>query len=115
MGLEVMGRLPEGARAMLEVPVVFYEMLHARHQLAKVRMNRECTTAFIPVNPRGRTRFDEILFPARSRAKMRLLVHIPERMRKRTYRVAVRQLWEGEEVGRVTWQLQPQQTLKEVE
>jgi serine protease len=109
MALEVLGKLPEGARAMLEVPVVFYEMLHARHQLGKVAMNPDCTTAFIPVNPHGRMRFGEVLFPAKSRMNLRLLVHIPDTHRKRTYRIAVRQIWEGEEVGRVTWQLQPRQ------
>jgi hypothetical protein len=114
MALEIVGKLPEGARAVLEVPIALYEMLNERYQLARFPMNRDCTTAFIPVNPRGRMRLGEALFPARSRLPLRLLVHIPERQRRRTYRMAVRQLWKGEEVGRVTWQLQPRRLPRKV-
>jgi hypothetical protein len=46
---------------------------------------------------------------------MRLLVHIPKQHRKRSYQIAVRQLWKDEEVGRVTWRLQRRRTLKELE
>lgn len=38
---------------------------------------------------------------------LRLLVHIPEEFREHRYDVAVRQLYEAEEVGRVTWRLVP--------
>jgi hypothetical protein len=40
-------------------------------------------------------------------------VHIPEEHRKEAYQIAVRQLWEREEVGRVTWQLQRKKNVKE--
>jgi hypothetical protein len=59
--------------------------------------------------------FGEVLFPAKSRTEMRLLVHIPKQHRKRSYQIAVRQLWKDEEVGRVTWRLQRRRTLKELE
>jgi hypothetical protein len=55
--------------------------------------------------------FGEVPFPAKSRTAMRLLVHIPEEHRRRVFRIAVRQLWQGEEVGRVTWQLQPKRDI----
>jgi hypothetical protein len=108
MALEVIAKLPEGARVLLEVPLVFYELLHEKHQLGKITIDRKRGVAFIPIKPHGRMRFGEILFPAKSRAALRLLVQIPEEFRKRTYQIAVRQLWKGDEVGRVTWQLQPQ-------
>jgi serine protease len=113
MALEVIGRLPEGAKAKLEVPLDFYELLHEHHQLGMVPIDRKRTVACIPLNPHGRMRFGEVLFPAKSRQAFRLLVHIPERRRKETYQIAVRQIWEREEVGRVTWQLQQKQTAKE--
>lgn len=112
MALEVMAKLPDGAKAMLEVPLGLYELLHERHQLGKVSIDHKCAVALIPVNPHGRTRFGEVLFPVKSRAALRLLVQIPEMHRKETYQIAVRQMWEREEVGRVTWQLQPKRAVK---
>lgn len=114
MALEVMGKLPEGAKAMLEVPLGFYEMLHEHHQLGRLSIDRKQAVALIPVNPHGRMRFGEVLFPVKSRMALRLLVQIPEECRKQTYQMAVRQIWEREEVGRVTWQLQPKQAAKKM-
>jgi hypothetical protein len=111
MALEVIGRLPEGAKATLEVPLVFYELLHECH-LGEVSIDRKRAVALIPVNPHGRMRFGEVLFPARSRTALRLLVQIPEEHRKQTYQIAVRQIWDREEVGRVTWHLQPKPVAK---
>ena len=107
MALEFIAKLPEGAKAMVEMPVGLFELFHGRHQLGKVSMDAKRGAAILPVNPHGRTRFGEVAFAAKSRSALRLLVHIPEKDRKRTYQVAVRQIWEGEEVGRVTWQLGP--------
>jgi hypothetical protein len=115
MALEVLGKLPEGAKALLEVPLVFFEMLHERHQMGKVELDRKRGVAYIPLNPYGRMRFGDVLFPAKSRTELRLLVHIPKEYRQRSYKIAVRQLWEEEEVGRVTWQLQRRRKLQEME
>lgn len=113
MALEVVGKLPEGAKAMLEVPMPFFELLHEVHQLGKVTRDRKRPVVHIPINPHGRTRFGEVMFPAKSRTALRLLVHIPEKRRKEAYQVAVRQIWEGREVGRVTWQLQRKARMKD--
>ena len=113
MALEILGKLPEGAKVLLEVPLAFYDLLHERHQLGTAKKNSKRGVAFIPVNPHGRTRFGDVLFPARSRTKLRLLVRIPEEHRKGAYQIAVRQFWKREEVGRVTWQLQPMETAKQ--
>jgi len=107
MALELDARLPEGARALLEVPVALYDLLHAHHQLDDGKHDRKRDVVHLPINPHGRTRFGEVLFPARSRTALRLLVHIPEAHRKHSYRVAARQLFRREEVGRVTWLLGP--------
>jgi serine protease len=61
----------------------------------------------LPLNPHGRCALRETLFPAESRSHLRLLADIPEELRRNAYDVAVRQLWQGEEVGRVTWRLSP--------
>ncbi len=113
MALEVIGKLPEGAKVMLEVPQHFHDLLHERHQLGKVTKDRKRGVVHIPVNPHGLSRFGEVLFPARSRTALRLLVQIPEKLRKETHKIAVRQIFERLEVGRVTWQLGPKRKLKE--
>ncbi|WP_083340325.1 S8 family peptidase [Nitrosomonas communis] len=112
MSLEVIGKLPDGAKAVLEVPLIFYELLHECHQLGMASIDRKRAVALIPVNPHGRMHFGEILFAIKSRTALRLLVQIPERHRKETYQIAVRQMWKCEEVGRVTWQLQLKQASK---
>ena len=38
---------------------------------------------------------------------MRLLVKIPEEMRKQEFEIYARQMYGDEEVGRVTWRLAP--------
>jgi hypothetical protein len=40
-------------------------------------------------------------------AQLRLLADISNELRRNAYDVAVRQLWQEEEVGRVTWRLAP--------
>jgi hypothetical protein len=48
-----------------------------------------------------------MVFAAKSKARLRLLAQIPKEARKRPYEVFVRQTFEGQEVGRVTWRLSP--------
>jgi hypothetical protein len=105
MQLEVMARLPRGARAFLEVPTYLVDAMQEHSPF--VKMDKKSRAARLPVNPHGRRTFREVMFPAKSRAKLRLLVHIPEKLRKNEYEVFVRQLYKDEEVGRVTWRLVP--------
>ena len=105
MQLEVVARLPKGARAFIEMPLHFVDAIQERSPFLKIDEKRHL--AWLPVNPHGCRRLREALFPAKSRTKMRLLVHIPKEMRKKEYEVYVRQLYKGKEVGRVTWRLAP--------
>lgn len=45
------------------------------------------------------------LLPAKARMRLTLQAHIPQHHRHGAYPVAARQLFKGEEVGRVTWLL----------
>jgi serine protease len=103
MQLEVVARLPEGSWAWLEAPLWLMDAMRERSPFVVVDEARE--VGRLPVNPQGRRLLGEAIFPAASRAAMRLLVHIPRAHRRRPYDVYVRQLWEGQEVGRVTWRL----------
>jgi hypothetical protein len=73
-----------------------------------LEIDKERYVARVPLKPYGRMTFREALFPARSRNRLRLLVHIPEELREKEYEVFVRQLFKEEEVGRVTWRLVPE-------
>jgi serine protease len=106
MRLEVVGRLPKGAEVMLEMPRELAQLLQVRPATGKTSKNRRVT--LVPVNPAGRTIFGERVFPARARIPMRLLVNVPKELRKYEFEIFARQLYENEEVGRVTWRLAPQ-------
>jgi hypothetical protein len=56
--------------------------------------------------PTGKHWFGEAVFPAKSAVGARLLVAIPEKARDVPGEVALRQVWEHQEVGRLTWRLQ---------
>jgi len=104
MRLEIGAKLPRGARAMLELPLA---MLDAMPERGPLKVDRKRQVAYLPVNPHGIRSLGEMLFAAKSRAALRLLVQIPEAHRKAAYEVFARQLFEGTEVGRVTWRLAP--------
>ena len=110
MRLEVIARLPKGARVMLEIPLAMFEGM-TRRDPAKVDEKRQM--ARIPMNPHGVRGLDEMLFPAKSKQLLRVLVRIPEENRKSEYDIAVRQLYENHEVGRVTWRLSPKAKAKQ--
>jgi len=103
MGLDVLARLPHGSRAMLEAPLYLVEALGRDVPEYEVKGK----VARIPIRAHGPQRLGEALFPARSAAELRLLVQIPPKLRAHAYQVVVRQTFEREEVGRVTWVLAP--------
>lgn len=105
MGLEIAARLPVGAAVVLEMPREFSQLIRRRPVPFQERKDRR--VVHVPVNPRGRTKFREIAFPARARIPLRLLVKVPRSMRKYEFEVFARQLYEKREVGRVTWRLAP--------
>jgi hypothetical protein len=105
MALEIVSRLPQGARVQLELPIYWLDLLHLRR--SSIEFDRARGIARIPINPHGSERLGPIPFPPKSRTTLRLLAHIPENARERAYSIYARQLFEGEEVGRVTWRLAP--------
>ena len=105
MQLEVVAKLPEKAKAFIEVPAYIQDALDFRTPFMK--LGKKGKISRIALNPHGKYTLGELLFPAKSRAKLRLMVHIPKKARKNEYEVYVHQLYKGEEVGRVTWRLVP--------
>ena len=105
MRFEVMGRLPKGAIALLEMPRQFADLLQARPVPVRGVKNRHAV--HVPVNPWGRTMFADVLFPAKARIPMRLLLRLPKEVQKHEFEICARQMYANEEVGRVTWRLVP--------
>jgi hypothetical protein len=105
MQLELQARLPSRAKLLWEMPLAFLDQLPGRLPHALIDLKHK--VARVPMRPSGDYLLPAVLFPARSRTRMRMLVHIPKDLRDQRYQLAVRQLWEGQEVGRVTWILAP--------
>jgi len=99
--LAVGARLPPGSTVWLEAPISL-----VGDGLPFVELDRERKTGRVPVGPHGRSTLPSVLFPAKSRSRCRLLVHVPHGYRERDYEVYVSQLYEGFEVGRVTWRIE---------
>ena len=105
MSLEVCARLPKGSRAWLEMPLYLIDALQLRSPFLKLRKRQQ--TALVPISPHGSRSFGDVLFAAKSRAKLRLHVQIPTGERHNAYEVFVRQLYREQEVGRATWRFAP--------
>ncbi len=106
MGLEIISKLPDGSKVMLEVPISIFELLTRNYQIGNLKFDRKRNVVLIPIIQNGRTVFDNILFPVKSLTPMRLLIHIPKEQKNKILKIIARQLWEKEEVGRVTWQIE---------
>jgi hypothetical protein len=62
----------------------------------------------IPLKNRGAQRIGKLLLEPKDKAKVRLLVYIPEAFRKNAYDVSIVHLVGGRPVGRFTYRLAPQ-------
>ena len=102
--LETIARLPANSRAMIEVPGWLADAL--RPHPCEGKVDAKSRAVRIPFSPSGQHRLGTAVLHAKSLADCQLLVKIPETERKRNaYEVAIRQVYEGVEVGRVTWRL----------
>ncbi len=114
MRIEVISRFPSEARIFLHVPEKDWKTLSALKELGRIveiESEKRGRVPAIQLNPHGRSRTTEILFPKTRefRSQCLLLVDIPERLRKFPYEVSIRQLSGDQEVGRLTWRLAQQQ------
>ena len=111
MQLEVVSRLPSEARIMLHVVRKDdWKVLSTLKELGPVELiemeNKEQELA-IRLNPHMRMRTRVFEFPRSFESRCKLLIDIPERFRKHSYEVSIRQLSQDQEVGRMTWRFVP--------
>jgi hypothetical protein len=110
MRLEIMPYLPAGAEIVLELTPEFAELLRVRPRPMPLEFKTKShgsRVVYVPINYCGCMQFPEVVFPAKARIPLRLLVRIPEAMRHHEFELYARQLYEDEEVGRITWRLVP--------
>lgn len=115
MAFEIIAALPEGAKLWLEAPLTLLRALKVREPIKPVKGSKEMGR--IACLPHGRHRLGAMVFPARFRARPRLIVELPKEARRYSgYQVVARQLLveqdREEEVGRVTWHLVSPEFLK---
>src|SRR5829696_1784867 len=100
--LEIIQRLPQDARAVLEVPLGLYGHLR-RDSFLKAELDRRKKVARIYLPLMRRLPFSDIKLPKGARHRCRLILTGMEKKNAWGHSVAVRQIYEGQEVGRVTW------------
>jgi len=109
---ETLAALPPGSRMVLQVPDWLGRGLRPPHsdleQYEDVDTDGDVRHSFrLPLLPHTRQRLGQIELRAAVKAPSHMLVQIPERHRNRPYEIAIRQLYAGREVGRITWRLVP--------
>ena len=98
MGLEVISSLPRQAVVLLEFPS--WMKAHVKIPIVDIAPNRDVIIGRL--SPTSSV-LGGLLFRQNIQIPLRLLIHLPDNAGKDDYRVAVRQLHNNAEVGRVTW------------
>jgi hypothetical protein len=104
MSLEVISKLPHGSKAFLMLGMrtarLFSLLLRRTNSIIPNNGN-----IMIPINIHGKFVIGDALFHKQVKIPLKILLYIPEKKHISTYTIYVRQLFEGDEVGRITWQL----------
>lgn len=100
--LQIVRDLPRTARLQLQVPLGLAAKLR-RGRLWKMEVNRKQRCAVFDLPPLPRIDLGAIRLGAGVRYDSRLIVHGAKGMEKGGHGVAIRQVFEKEEVGRVSW------------
>ena len=100
--LEIIQRLPQEARVALEVPLALYGHLR-RDSFLKADLDRKRKVAHIYLPLMRRLPFSNIKLSKGARHRCRLILSGLNEKNAWGHSVAVRQIFEQQEVGRVTW------------
>lgn len=101
--LEIIRNLPREAEVWLEAPLaVIKQLLKGRRWPVKIDQERGVAHVQLPAQPR--LPFCGVRLPAKARFQSAFFVRGAKGMEVGGHNLAIRQLFENEEVGRVTWQ-----------
>lgn len=101
--IEIMQQMQDGARVWLEVPLGYAKPFHEGRRW-NVDIDRESRTAKMLLPAVPRLIIPDVWFTERARVRARLVVEGARRGVQPGNWIAVRQVYEREEVGRATWQ-----------
>jgi hypothetical protein len=110
--LESLADLPEGSRMELQVAEWIGRALRPGERGLKQYGGvgsdpRNARQVRLPLKAQGSQVIGQIRLAPKTAALSYLLVQIPVASHDRPYEVAIRQLYEGQEVGRITWRIVP--------
>lgn len=106
MNIEIVRALPQKAEVELEVPPRLIAGLPIARKLFK-RLDREAArlpVQFVAGKP-GLKRLHQVKLQRRGRYPSKLIVKLPKGTPPGNYYVAAKQVYKGQEVGRITWML----------
>src|SRR5262249_7616144 len=102
MEMEIGADFPKGTELLLEGATGFINaLLKGRFETASDENMQ------LHLNASGVNRFQEILFPVKSLNPLSLVVTLPDQHTDAAFELYARQLYKGEEIGRITWRLVP--------
>lgn len=108
---EIIRRLPQAAEVWLEAPIALARRLQ-QERLLHVEYNPNDKMARIRLPATGRIPIKPMILPARARFRCRFVVKGMPEMKKGGHSIAIRQIFEEMEVGRVTWFFHPRKRNK---
>lgn len=100
--LELIQRLPEKAHAVLEMPVQLFASLR-RDAFLNVELNRKEKVARVSLPKVRGFQMGTVKLKKAARHRCRLIVTGLKGKKALGHSVAIRQIYEGQEVGRITW------------
>jgi hypothetical protein len=106
MRIEVLSSLPRSCKVWIDMPREFSDVRQVSSIIFPLDI-ADKDRVRLPINPNGRHYLRESLLSAGCIYRLRLFVHVPLALRLQPYRIAVRQIWQGVELGRVSWRLMP--------
>ncbi|HEU0052239.1 MAG TPA: hypothetical protein VFQ39_03635, partial [Longimicrobium sp.] len=104
--LEVLAELPKGAALILELPLELAEQLREVAGVKVERVPRQ-RIARLHLPAGGRTALGSLRLEAKALHRARFVVRGGEGYRKGGHSVAIRQRFQKQEVGRLTWVFHP--------
>jgi hypothetical protein len=109
--LETLASLPQGSRFALQVPhrvgMAFQPGHGDREEYEDPDCKDDRRRLRIRLSSHGSHDLGKIELPANTKVHSHLLVDIPVKLHTKPCEIAIRQLYNGREVGRVTWRLVP--------
>ncbi len=106
MNIEIVRVLPQKAEVELEVPYkLIAELPIPRKLFKRIDMKIARLPVGLAANKPGIKQLHQVKLQRRGKYPSKLIVKLPKGTPPRNYYVAVKQVYKGEEVGRVTWML----------